>query len=69
MLLVSKAGKKVKKKEEKLGLNKVLTIPETPPSNRGLLPSLSTTSTATPVINNYNNKRQVAHFQYKSVGL
>lgn len=37
--------------------NKVLTIPETPPSSKGLLPSLSTTRTANPVIINYNNKR------------
>lgn len=35
---------------------KGLTIPETPPSNKGLLPSLSTTPTATPVIINYYNK-------------
>jgi hypothetical protein len=38
---------------------KELTIPETPPSSKGLLPSLSTTTTATPVIINYNkNKRK-----------
>lgn len=37
--------------------NKVLTIPETPPSSKGLLPSLSTTRTATPVIINCNDKR------------
>ena len=35
---------------------KGLTIPETPPNNKGLLPILSTTTTATPVIINYNNK-------------
>lgn len=37
---------------------KGLTIPETPLNNTGcLLPSLSTTRTAVPVITNYNNKR------------
>lgn len=32
-------------------------MPETPPRSKGLLPSLSTTNTATPVISNYNHKR------------
>jgi hypothetical protein len=33
-----------------------LTIPLTPPMSNGLLPSLSTTRTATPVMINYSNK-------------
>lgn len=41
------------------------TIAETPPSNKGLLPSLSITKTATPVIINYNNRSEVSENKIK----
>lgn len=37
-------------------------MPETPPNSKGLLPSLSTTTTAAPVMINYNNKIKCQDF-------
>ena len=50
--------KSITKKEKKKKTEEVRgqTMPLTPPRSKGLLPSLSITITATPVITNYNSK-------------